>query len=896
MDKVLVDARNFHEIAPRIIAEVAAAGFIGFDIETEDSRRHAGLNEFLKTDDEGRKSASTRLVFDVNRTDVCGFSLYPDENAAGYYINLMHADIENRVPWEEARALLVAKAEDAYWVIHNANFEWTMMMKSLGFELGERVICTLQLCVSAYSPDTYFKDRFREPGLGGIEKLLPAVARVFAGYEQGMPMTAEQEDLLYKVCAKESTAAHSYNGYVAGIRIGYDLKRAVESWFGYRMATYEETLGARVHMGQLTGEETFEYGVDDAWWCMRLFHRVLQYIMETNPPVFDTFMTQEMPFVREASEVWQHGIKLNARAVFERRALERENEARNLRIMKAAIRTLLPFGDEPHEKLAKYDRWYVDPVKGSEGFRKYRRQIEDWASTADSDDDFAQCMQVRSPVSNAWATERRMREPTGVNLVHYMPMRTVLYDLLRGSYMQADGKTQSDDDCRQELERRWIRKHRELWGDAVLDGKGEIHAHIKLAARGESVAMRDIERYEAGLTVFRTFREMASIAQRMKLYLTPYLRLVDPDTGRVYPVLSSMLATRRSAMATPNGQQLSKFGESVYVRGFYEADDDDAGGEEHVLVSADWSAVELVTIGEYSGDPAFAQAYDHRPHDDLHKRAVTGLMGISEEEYNAREDRKQLRKDIGKPANFGYWYSGALGTTGEALGWSSEFMWEMTDRYRATFAVAEQWRVDTIQEARDQGYVELPDHHRRDRFEATYEWINLMRAKFEAYGIPAIAAFGELVIKKVNRRAGNQAVNAKVQGLVAALSKQTMIAMKARIKLEGFRARFYLLIHDELVYSVPRSQVLRFCDTLYDEMIKPRGLFNTLKLDSSLAIGKTMQPWDLEKAPSGMIELMEIQKGVPCVAEDRWEQRATAEEREAILNYILVDEAEVVSA
>jgi hypothetical protein len=60
-----------------------------------------------------------------------------------------------------------------------------------------------------------------------------------------------------------------------------------------------------------------------------------------------------------------------------------------------------------------------------------------------------------------------------------------------------------------------------------------------------------------------------------------------------------------------------------------------------------------------------------------------------------------------------------------------------------------------------------------------------------------------------------------------------------------------------------------------------------LKLDSSLAIGKTLQPWDLKKAPTGQVELMEMQKKLPCIAEDRYEQRATREEREAILNYIL---------
>ncbi|HIH2748247.1 TPA: DNA polymerase [Burkholderia lata] len=876
--KVLVDARNIDALLPQIIAEVASAGFIGFDIETEDSRRHAGLAEIMKVDDEGR-GTNKKLIFDTNRTTVCGFSVYPDGNHLGYYVNLAHADAENRVPWEVARQILDARQPDSFFIIHNAQFEWVMMMKSLGFDIPEdRVICSLQLCVSAYSPDTYFRDKFMEPGLGGIEKILPVVARVFSGYQPGQDLNSEQEELLQKVIGKESKAAHSWNGYVDSMRIGYDLKRAVKSWFGYAMATFEETLGEEVHMGMLTGDEVYEYGVDDAYWCVQLFHRVLQHMMETNPAVFSTFMEQEMPFVRIAAETWGHGIKLNGSAVLRRRDEERANEAACLRKMKAAVRAMLPFADEPHDKLLKYDKWYAK-------WQTYRAQIEKWANSPDSDDDFIQCMQTRGPVSNAWALERKVRESTGVNLVHYMPMRTIIYDLMRGSYMQSNGKTQSDGDCREELKRRWIKRHRDA--GLEIDDKGEVAPAMKLKLGLTLNKRMQIDHYEAGMMIFQCYDELASISQRMKLYLTPYLRLVDPETGRVYPQLRSLLATRRSSCQDPNGQQLSKYGESVYVRGFFEADDDDAKGEEHVLVSADWSAVELVIVGDYSNDSGFREAYGQRPHADLHKKAVTGLMNLTDEEYAVHPDRKMLRRDVGKVANFNYWYSGALGTVGEKLGWSSDFMWEMVDRYRGTFPDAEQWRVDTIQEARDNGYVELPDHHRRDRYESTYEWVNVMRQKFASYGDPAIAAFGELVIKKINRRAGNQSVNAKVQGLCAALAKRAMKRMKAKIKEMGYRARFYLLVHDELIYSVPRSQVLDFCETLYEVMIEDAGLIKNLKLDSSLAIGRTMQPWDLKKAPDGQVELMEMQRGLPCVSEDRWEQRATREERLAILNYIL---------
>lgn len=96
-------------------------------------------------------------------------------------------------------------------------------------------------------------------------------------------------------------------------------------------------------------------------------------------------------------------------------------------------------------------------------------------------------------------------------------------------------------------------------------------------------------------------------------------------------------------MNTKNGQQLAKYGGSAYVRGFYMPDEDD-----HVLVSADWSAIELGIIAQYSLDPAFIKAYGQRPHDDLHSWTASQMMRMSLEEFNKLPDKKQLRTDLGK--------------------------------------------------------------------------------------------------------------------------------------------------------------------------------------------------------------------------------------------------------
>ena len=127
--KTLVDRRNLNEVLPKLAATLAKTQLLGFDIETHDALRHEGLNQLMKIDDDGKKSAGSKLIFDTNRTTVTGFSLYPDGTDESYYFNLAHADSENCISFDEVRHLL--DAYEGYYVIHNAPFEIVMLEKGL---------------------------------------------------------------------------------------------------------------------------------------------------------------------------------------------------------------------------------------------------------------------------------------------------------------------------------------------------------------------------------------------------------------------------------------------------------------------------------------------------------------------------------------------------------------------------------------------------------------------------------------------------------------------------------------------------------------------------------------------------------------------------------------------
>ena len=843
---VLLDLRSPDSDWNAAEKAIATADLLGLDCETQDEGRHAGLRAFNK----GKKHA-----FDVRRIEMTGFSFYADGDDRAYYLNLGHADVENRVPPDIARALLSRRKPGSMWLAHNAPFELMAFGQTLGVELPD-LICTLQMAVSSHGPDEFTPEAFYQAGLYGLKKLVPDILAAFAHFDpekhNHRSLTPDMQLVMGQFTAKESKAQHSYNGFVKDIGLGYGLKKLVKSFFDFEMETYEQLLarfGAK-HMGELTGEQTVRYGADDGYWAVRVYHKLYAKMLAENPAALVTFFEGEAPMAQQFARAWVGGLRLNTAEVHEKRAQERARAAALLRTLKAQIAALLPFSDDLSPILLKHQPWYA------KSGQKKRDQITAWATSPDSDDDFEQCFQLSNPVGNAWAEERGIKVPDGkLNLNHYYGMRTLLHDLMG---------------------HRLVR----IGGDITTDKEARARMRISFEEAGE---MEKVD-------VLASIDTFATIEQTMKLYLTPYTNLMDPETGRVYPNITSMLATRRMAMSNPNGMQLAKRGEATFVRGFFEADADD-----EIIVSADWSSVELVLIGEESGDPEFAEVFSTTPYGDLHSGASADCLAVSDafkgltleefqcfkagenpnnrrltnfrgEEIAPKAFHKLMRTEVGKGANFNYWYSGALGTVGERLGWTTEEMWAAVDRYRQRFAVAEQWRLRTIEDVKNYGYVTLPDGHRRVRAEATDWWRAEMIRKFMRLDAsPAMQHYADVAVRRISGRAGNQAVNAKIQGMCARLAKDSIINLERIADTKGFRfrgwtdaeVRFLMPIHDELLYSVKREYVAEFIPLLRQAMCNHPRYVNKLHLLVNVAIGRTFKPYDPANPAFSQIELDE---------------------------------------
>lgn len=857
---ILVDANSPRHLIDQIKAELASCKLFGLDCETQDRNRHEGLNVY---------NNKTRHVFDHRRTIMTGFSIYPQNGQFSYYVNLAHSDVANRLPTTIVDELLDAANPGAICVAHNAPFELVMFEQCHGRQL-KNVVCTLQMAVSHHGPDEYNLNAFTNAELPvAFHPVAREVLAAFDTYEPGEGLTGAQQELLGKFIAKESKAAHSYNGFVADIAMGYNLKKLTKSRFGYEQGTFQGLLDRHgaMDMGDLTGEQTVSYGADDAFWAVKHYEWMFDEMLRVNPEALKTFFETENPMIHVYAASWRDGIRLDLEQVFERRDVERVEMAKVLRAFKAKVKALLPFDPEPHEKLKAKEKWYYDPAKGTDAWKKKREQIVKWANMPDTDNDFEQCFQVSNPIGNAWAEEQGKAVPKSgkLNLVYYHGMRTLMYDLMRMPMQYSEGAVASDKEARGKI-REWL--------------DGQLPADV--------ADTPETARLKLAQSMMGDLQTMADIEQRMKLYLTPYTQLMDPETSKVYPSLSSQLATRRLATSFPNPMQLAKSGDSAYIRSFYLGDHDD-----HVVVSADWSAIELVLIGELSGDPAFREVYGQIPYGDMHSGAavdglsVKTLPGLTEDEFKCFKfgdnPNNRVLKDtagrlltpsdfykwargtaVGKGINFSYWYSGALSTVAGNLGWSDEEHWEAVEKYRNRFPVAEQWRVGVQDQAAIQGYVVLPDGHRRNRYEVTRQWALEMERKFQNVSArPALLHYAAAAIRRLQGRARNQVVNAMIQGTCATLAKRSILTLQKLCSAEGLvwgkDYRLMMPIHDELVWSVHRSVVMKFLPLLRKAMTTHPGIVSSLPLHCTVAIGRTFRPFDDTNPKMSQIELDEAQ-------------------------------------
>jgi DNA polymerase-1 len=194
-----------------------------------------------------------------------------------------------------------------------------------------------------------------------------------------------------------------------------------------------------------------------------------------------------------------------------------------------------------------------------------------------------------------------------------------------------------------------------------------------------------------------------------------------------------------------------------------------------VLLSADYSQVELRILAHYSRDASLLEAF--RTGADVHRRTAAGVLGVTPEEVTPEQRARA------KAINFGIIYGSTAFGIANQLGIASADAQKTIDAYFARYEGVRRFLDETIDAARARGYVAtllgrrryLPDLHSRNR-----------------------------VLRNAAER---MAVNTVIQGTAADLIKKAMVEVDAALRDAGLAAQMILQVHDELVFEVGARDV-----------------------------------------------------------------------------------------
>jgi len=286
-------------------------------------------------------------------------------------------------------------------------------------------------------------------------------------------------------------------------------------------------------------------------------------------------------------------------------------------------------------------------------------------------------------------------------------------------------------------------------------------------ATGEDVLMKLAHKNQICMDIL-AYREYTKLKST---YVDALPLLINRKTGRVHTTYGQAVAvTGRLASNNPNLQNIpirSDRGKEIR-KAFIPRDKD------HILLSADYSQIELRIVAAISGDPNMCDAF--RQNKDIHTATAAKVYNVEEKEVT-----KEMRYKA-KSVNFGIIYGqGAFGLA-DNLGISRTEAKAIIDNYKKEFHGITKYMDDTINFARENGYVQTLMGRKR--------WLrDINSANFTVRGF-----------------AERNAINSPIQGTAADMIKLAMIRLYEELEKRKFRSKMILQVHDELVFDALKEE------------------------------------------------------------------------------------------
>jgi DNA polymerase-1 len=321
--------------------------------------------------------------------------------------------------------------------------------------------------------------------------------------------------------------------------------------------------------------------------------------------------------------------------------------------------------------------------------------------------------------------------------------------------------------------------------------------------RVASTAVEVLEELAAVHELPRLILDWRGLQKLKGTYIDALPQLVDPVTGRVHTSFNqAVAATGRLSSSDPNLQNIPiRTDVGREIRQAFVAP---AGA---VLVSADYSQIELRVLAHLSGDQALVEAFQRG--EDIHDRTAAKVFG-ADSGLNPHELRRRA-----KIINYALLYGKTAFTLARDIGVSQQAAQEFIDAYFAGFPSVRRFIEQTLEEARRTGVVKTLFGRRRM--------------------VPEITSRNA----QVRSAAERVAVNMPIQGTAADILKRAMITVHEALTVRQGgppRARMILTVHDELLFEAPEAEAEEVAAMVRHHMERAAALAVPLTVD--VGVGK----------------------------------------------------------